>query len=245
MEIIIVKDYEQMSQHAATLINQFVQDNPYATLGLATGHTPERTYKLLIEAHHDLHIDWTNITTFNLDEYIGLNPNSPHSYRAYMQEKLFKHLNIKPQNIHLPSITGDMAQNVINYEKSITNAGGINLQLLGIGQNGHIAFNEPGTDFETTTHVANLTPMTLSANNRYFKTPTDMPSKAITMGLKTIMQAQAIILLASGQDKATAVQQMIENEPSAKVPASILQNHNRVTVIVDQQAASKLKQVLR
>ncbi len=244
MNINIVKNYEEMSQLASKMINDFVQTNPFGVIGLATGQTPEGVYKLLVDAHHNLDIDWSNITTFNLDEYIGINATSPFSYAHYMHEKLFKYLNIKSENTHIPLGQGDYQKNIDNYEQKIKNAGGINLQLLGIGSNGHIGFNEPGTSFDSKTHVVDLATSTISDNKQYFKTIDDVPKKAITIGLNTIMQAQQIILIASGLNKAEAIAKLVEGKITPKIPASILQNHDHVTLIIDQKAASKLHQHL-
>lgn len=244
MNVNIVKNYEEMSKLASKIINNFVQNNPYGVIGLATGQTPEGVYKLLIETYQKLAIDWSNITTFNLDEYVGLNAKSPFSYHHYMYEKLFKHLNIKQQNINIPNGQGNLQENIDDYEQKIKTAGGINLQLLGIGSNGHIGFNEPGTSFDSITHVVDLSNSTINDNQRYFKTIDEVPKKAITIGLATIMQAQEIILLASGENKAEAIFRLVEGKVTTEVPASILQNHDHVTLIIDQKAASKLHQHL-
>lgn len=242
MKVIIVKNYEEMSMTAAAMINAQVRENPESVLGLATGGTPERTYELVIETNEKSHTDFTNVKTFNLDEYIGIPKTHPLSYYTYMNEKLFSHININKANTHLPSGEGDIKANGIKYDEDIKKAGGIDLQILGIGENAHIAFNEPGTSENSTTGEVKLTESTIKANSRYFDSIDLVPKTAISMGIASIMKAKKIILLASGANKANAIRATVEGTISELVPSSFLQKHPDVTIIVDEEAAKLLKQ---
>ena len=242
MKVIIVKNHEEMSMTAAAMINAQIRENPESILGLATGGTPERTYELLIETNKMSHTDWSNIKTFNLDEYIGISKNHPMSYFTYMNEKLFNHVNVNKANTNVPSGEGDIIANAKAYDEKIASMGGIDLQILGIGENAHIAFNEPGSKEDSATGIVNLTESTIKANSRYFSSENDVPKTAITMGIGSIMKAKKIILLASGDKKAHAIRSTVEGSISELVPSSFLQNHPDVTLIVDEAAGKLLKQ---
>jgi glucosamine-6-phosphate deaminase len=242
MEIIKVNNYEEMSKTTADYIIRKVRQFPEVTFGLATGSTPVGTYKRLIEDHRDNGTSYKKVTTFNLDEYIGLSGENPQSYRYFMDSQLFNHLDILKENTFVPSGTaGDLAAECRNYESMLKNHGGIDLQILGIGNNGHIGFNEPGTSFSSKTHIVDLADSTIKANARFFNTIEEVPTQAITMGIATIMQSREILLLASGEAKADAIGQLLGNGVSEQFPASILRNHPNVKVIADEAALSASK----
>lgn len=243
MRIIIVKDYEDMSQKAAEIFNHEIAKNPRMVLGLATGGTPERFYELLVQAYHKKQTDWANITTFNLDEYIGISRSHKLSYYTYMKERLFSKVNISKNNTFLPNPQGDIAKNGEEYDLAIQSHGGIDLQLLGIGENGHIAFNEPGSKVDDNTRQVDLTKSTIQANSRYFKSVKEVPTTCITMGIGSILRAKRIILIASGQKKAEAIKNTISGPISEKVPSSFLRTHKNVTIIADQEAASLIEKI--
>ncbi|KYG27617.1 glucosamine-6-phosphate deaminase [Alkalihalobacillus trypoxylicola] len=237
MKIIEVANYEEMSKAAAEIIIKTIHDNPKTVLGLATGGTPKGLYKELIHDYQEHKTDYSEMTSFNLDEYIGLSPDHPNSYYSYMNEVFFNYVNIKKENIHIPSGTNpSLEEECRNYEQTINNKGGIDIQILGIGENGHIGFNEPGTAFDTKTQVVQLAEMTREANSRYFNSLEDVPTKAITMGISTIMNAKQLILLVSGEKKAHALHQLLHSAVMESFPASILQTHKNVTIIADQDA---------
>ncbi|KZE52170.1 glucosamine-6-phosphate deaminase [Brevibacillus parabrevis] len=241
MKLVIVKDYQEMSRKAAELLAAEVKQHPQTVLGLATGGTPVGMYRELIKLHEDEGIDFSQAQSFNLDEYVGLSSAHPQSYRAYMQENLFQHINLPAEKTHVPvGDAADLDKECARYEEAIREAGGIDIQVLGIGNNGHIGFNEPGSSAESTTRVVQLTESTIEANARYFASVEEVPTQAVSMGIKTILGAKKVVLLASGETKAQAVRLMLEGEPTADVPASLLQLHPDVTVIVDEAAASQL-----
>ncbi len=243
MDVIRVKDYGEMSKRAAVMISDLVKNKPDAVLGLATGSTPMGTYKELIRMHKEEGLDFSNATTFNLDEYVGLVPEHNQSYRYFMNENLFDGINIKIENTHVPDgMAEDIERHCQEYEEKIKQAGGIDLQVLGIGSNGHIAFNEPGGSLESRTHKETLTENTIKDNSRFFKSIDEVPKYALTMGIRTIMEARSIIILASGENKADAVVMAIEGPVTAEVPASALQSHSQTTVIVDKDAGAALKE---
>ncbi|QGS51613.1 glucosamine-6-phosphate deaminase [Spiroplasma tabanidicola] len=241
MNVIIVKNDTQIGQKTGDLILNKVKANKSAVLGLATGSSPISTYKYIIEKTKAENIDWSNIKTFNLDEYKGLEPTHEHSYRFFMNDNLFNHINIDKNNTYVPSGAIKSNQEAGEYDKEIEKAGGIDLQLLGIGTNGHIGFNEPGTSFDSITSIVNLTDETIEMNSRFFANKSDVPTQAISMGLKSIMNAKEIVLIAMGKNKAEAIYHLVEGEVGTQWPCSILQNHSNVTIVVDEQAASLLK----
>ena len=241
MRIIVVDNYEEMSKKAAMMVASQVMLKPNSVLGLATGDTPLGMYKELIMLYSKNEVDFKEVTTFNLDEYYGLNRENPQSYYSYMINNFFNSININRENINVPrGMEKDINSVCSEYEDKIKEAGGIDMQVLGIGGNGHIGFNEPDVNFEAQTHLVNLDEQTIEANSRFFDSIVDVPVKAISMGIKTIMNSKKIILLANGINKAEAIERAIKGKISPKVPASILQLHNDVTIILDKQAASLL-----
>lgn len=242
MLVYIKKDYEEMSKAGAQIVAALLRKKPNCVLGFATGSTPLGLYRELIRMHQREGLDFSKITTFNLDEYVGLPPEHDQSYHYFMWENLFKHINVDRRFVHIPM---GMAQNIEAhcewYEEQIEKAGGIDLQILGIGANGHIAFNEPGSSLGSRTRIKTLTGTTREANARFFKNPHEVPKYAITMGVGTIMDAKHVLLLANGATKAEAIAATCEGPITAMWPATIVQMHRLATVLVDQAAAAKLK----
>lgn len=242
MKIIEVKDYQQMSEKAAEYIIEKVMRNPSITLGLATGGTPVGMYQHLLKDYQKNGTSYKKVTTFNLDEYIGLSGENKNSYRYYMNEQLFNHIDINKANTHVPKGDVEDAQKeCLEYEEAIAKHGGIDLQVLGIGENGHIGFNEPGTSFAAKTHVVKLEPSTIAANSRYFNRPEEVPTEAISMGIATIMKSKEILLLVSGENKRAALSNLLHSDVNESCPASILKNHPCVTIIADEAAVANLK----
>jgi glucosamine-6-phosphate deaminase len=242
MRIILAKTYEDMSKIAAEEVCKLVNQKPNCVLGLATGSTPEGMYKELISLYKVNKVDFSKVRTINLDEYVDLNGDNEQSYRYFMNKHLFDHINIDKENTFLPNgVAEDMEEECKIYDKRISESGGIDLQILGIGQNGHIGFNEPSESLSISTHITNLSQDTIEANSRFFSNMEQVPKKAVTMGLGGIMNAREIILLASGEKKAKIISKLVEGNISTKVPASILQVHSNVVVIVDNAAAALLK----
>jgi glucosamine-6-phosphate deaminase len=237
----IVEHYDGMSEQAASIVADRLRRKPTLVLGLATGSTPLGTYRALIRMHRDEGLDFSKATTFNLDEYVGLGPRHPQSYRQFMEEHLFRHVNLDPRSTFIPDGTApDLEAHCEWYEDQIRSAGGIDIQILGIGRNGHLAFNEPGSSLGSRTRIKPLSEETRKDNARFFASPREVPTHAMTMGIGTIMEARELILLASGAAKAEAVKAAVEGAITAIVPASIMQMHRRAHVIVDQAAASRL-----
>lgn len=241
MEIIKVANYEEMSEKACSIYVERLLNLKNPVLGLATGSTPEGLYKKLIEKQNQNEISFKNTISFNLDEYVGLDASNPNSYHYFMKDKLFNHIDIPAEQTHVPNgEVSDTEKECRDYEERIRKAGHIDLQLLGLGVNGHIGFNEPGTSFSSRTHIVELDESTRNANARFFPSIDEVPTKAITMGIETIMESKEILLLASGENKAEAVERLINGEVSEEFPASILQNHDNVIVIADEAALSKV-----
>ena len=237
MKILKVKDYDDMSRKAAEFVAEKVRSNPSLNLGLATGGTPVGLYDYLIKDHYKNHTSYRHVTTFNLDEYIGLSGENPYSYRYFMNEHLFDHIDIVKANTYVPQGDGNNPEKqCIEYEKLIMKHGGVDLQILGIGSNGHIGFNEPGTSFQSETHITELTQSTREANARFFNHINNVPSHAITMGIASIMRSKEILLLISGINKKDALTQLLTGEPNENFPASILETHPHVTLIADAEA---------
>lgn len=233
----VVENYEEMSRMAAGIIAEALQRNPRLVLGLATGSTPVGTYRELIKAFQEGKISFKEAFAVNLDEYVGLAPDHPQSYAYFMEEELFSHVDMPPDHRHIPrGLAPDLDEECRRYEEVIRNLGGVDLQLLGIGVNGHIGFNEPGTPFDARTHVVELTPSTREANARFFESIDEVPTHAITMGLGTILEARHILLLASGPTKREAIRALREGEPDPEWPATCLWLHKNVDVIVDREA---------
>lgn len=242
MEIIIVDNYQKMSEIGALMIKEQIKKKADSILGLATGGTPIGMYKELIRMHIQDFLDFSNVITFNLDEYVGISRQHPQSYYNFMFENLFNHINIDPKKVYIPNGSeANLQLECKNYEQRITEAGGMDIQILGIGTNGHIGFNEPGSNFHDKTRVVQLSESTLKANSRFFGDISLVPTLAISMGINTILSnSKKIILLAHGSEKAEAVYGMIKGDVCSNNPASLLQLHPNVTVILDVQAARKL-----
>ena len=239
MKIIRAKDYYYMSRKAAYIISAQVIMKPNCVLGLATGGTPVGIYKQLVEWYNKDDIDFSEVTTVNLDEYRGLPREHPESYWSFMHRNLFDLVNIRPERINLPDGTNlDAAAECARYDYVIQRVGGIDLQLLGIGHDGHIGFNEPGSAFELGTHCVDLTEETIEANKRFFASKEEVPRQAYTMGIKTIMQARKVLLVANGAGKAEIIKRAFFGPVTPEVPASILQMHPDCTIVLDAEAAS-------
>lgn len=242
MRVIIEKDYHAMSKRAAEIVAKTVMEKPDCVLGLATGSTPIGLYKELIRMHKEEGLDFSRVKTFNLDEYYGLAPSHPQSYHYFMRQQLFDHINVPPQNINVPSgLVKNVEAYCAHYEQMIEEAGGIDVQVLGIGGDGHIGFNEPGSSLGSRTRIKTLTEHTIRDNARFFEKMEDVPKFAITMGVATIMDAKRCLLLANGPKKAKPAAQAIEGSVTSQVTASILQMHPDTIAIIDEGAAAELK----
>jgi len=242
MKVVILENPEAVAEYGLNIYKQQLNDKPNSVLGLATGSTPITLYKRLIKAYQDNQISFKDVTTFNLDEYLGLNGEHPQSYRYFMNEQLFNSIDINKSNTHVPNgaaenplLAGDV------YENKIKECGGIDIQLLGIGRNGHIGFNEPSSSLASRTRVKALTQATIDDNARFFAEDESQPNLSITMGMGTILDARKVVLLATGESKAEAIEATVEGPMSAYFPASALQMHLSATLIIDEAAASCLK----
>ncbi len=241
MRIIRTRDYDSASKAAASLIAAQIVMKPECVLGLATGSTPIGTYAQLIKKYQEGELDFSLVNSVNLDEYKGLSPENDQSYRYFMNEHLFLHVNIKPENTFVPNgLEPDSEKACADYNRIIKEKGGIDLQLLGLGLNGHIGFNEPTDIFEKETHCVDLTESTIQANARFFSSIDEVPKQAYTMGIQTIMQARKVVLIATGSAKAQIVKDAFFGPVTPRVPASILQFHNDVTIVCDEEAMSAL-----
>jgi len=244
MEVLISETYEEMSRAAAEAVRRVLNRKPNAVLGMATGSTPLGMYKELVRMHREEALDFSQVTTFNLDEYVGLPVTHDQSYHYFMQENFFRHVNISPQNVYIPSGTTDNYPAFCAwYEKRIEECGGIDLQILGIGSDGHIAFNEPTSSLSSRTRLKTLAKPTIDDNARFFKRREDVPIYAITMGVGTILEARQILLLANGAKKAAAVAAAVEGPVTSMITASALQLHDDAKVYVDREAAGELKMI--
>ena len=234
-------DYDALCDRATEIIVRQLGRKPDSVLGLATGSTPLGVYERLIHLHRKHGLDFSKITTFNLDEYVGLPPHHDQSYHYFMWEHLFRHINVNPGNVHIPlGMSEDIEHFCTWYEDRIAQAGGIDLQLLGLGANGHLAFNEPGSSLGSRTRIKTLTEKTIRDNARFFARPEEVPRHAITMGIGTIMEARQLLLLASDAGKARALKATLEGPVTAMVPATIVQLHRHAFVLIDEAAASAL-----
>lgn len=243
MVIYNAKDYNDMSRKAANIISAQIIIKPNSVLGLATGSTPEGTYKQLVEWYKKGDLDFSQVKAVNLDEYKGLSKDNDQSYAYFMRKHLFDHVNIDINNTFIPNgLEEDSKKECSRYNQVIKSLGGVDLQLLGIGGNGHIGFNEPGEAFEKETHCVKLTDDTIKANSRFFSSLDLVPKFAYSMGIKSIMQAKSILLVASGKSKADTLYKTIYGEIIPSVPASILQLHNNVTIVADDDALSIIKE---
>ncbi|WP_010648238.1 glucosamine-6-phosphate deaminase [Oceanobacillus massiliensis] len=239
MKVVKVKDYDEMSDMACSFLIEKIERLQDPVLGLATGSTPEGLYKRLIEKYNDRKVSFEKVSTFNLDEYVGVAKDDPHSYHYYMKDKFFQHIDISMDRVNVPSgMAEDLQLQCEEYEKRMVDAGQVDIQVLGIGVNGHIGFNEPGTSFFSRTHIVDLEESTRKANARYFDSIDDVPTQAITMGIETIMDSKEILLLVSGAEKGRALARLLndESEITEEFPASILKRHERVTIIADWEA---------
>lgn len=242
MKILSAKDYNVMSRKAANIISAQIIMKPGCVLGLATGSTPIGTYSQLIEWYDKGDLDFSDTVTFNLDEYRGLDPKHPESYRYFMNTNLFDRVNIKKEHTHVPNGLAENADaECRRYDAMIEEAGGVDLQLLGLGNNGHIGFNEPETAFELGTHIVELSESTVEANSRFFDRREDIPRFAFTMGIKSIMHAKKILLIVSGSGKAKTLKEALLGPVMPTVPASILQMHGDLTVIADEPALAEIR----
>ena len=241
IEVIICQDKQEVAREGAKTFAKSIKEKPDIVLGLATGGTPVGMYQELIRMHREEGLDFSRVTSFNLDEYVGLSGDHSQSYRYFMEDNLFNHINIDKAKTHVPS---GMAENVPascqKYEGDIKNQKGVDLQLLGIGSNGHIAFNEPGSPSDSRTREVDLTEKTIKDNARFFENESEVPRKAVTMGIATILEAKKIVLLATGGNKAEVVAKAIKNPATTDIPASFLQNHPGCVFVVDKEAAKGL-----
>ncbi len=242
MLVIVKNSFDALSKEAAKLIAEKIRKKPDLVLGLATGSSPLGLYKELIRMHKEEGLDFSKVTTFNLDEYVGLPPNHDQSYHYFMKKNLFDHINIDERFIHVPhGMAKDIDKFCSWYEKRIKESGGIDLQILGIGANGHIAFNEPGSSLGSRTRIKTLTEKTRNDNARFFETMDEVPKYAITMGVGTIMDAKELVLIASGEGKANAIKASVEGPLTAMCPASIIQMHQKAYVFVDKEASKYIE----
>jgi len=239
MQIIKCENYEEMSQIASNFLIDKIKHHPKSVLGLATGSTPLRIYEKLIESYEQKEISFKDVITFNLDEYMGIDCNHPQSYYQYMFKHLFSKIDIKQENIHIPKNNKNIIHNIYEYNQ-LLDKHQIDIQILGIGSNGHIGFNEPYSSFNNKTFIVDLDEQTRKDNQRFFNHIDEVPKQAITMGIKSIMKSKQILLLASGKNKAHAIKRLIDGQVNEFFPASILKLHDNVIVIVDKEALSLL-----
>ena len=244
MLLVLKPNSEELGREAARVVANAVRRNPALRLGLATGSTMLAMYQELVRLHRRESLDFSKVVTFNLDEYLGLSSNHPQSFHHYMRENFFAHVNVDAGNIHIPdgAIKGNYQQYCASYEEAIRNVGGIDLQILGIGRNGHIGFNEPTSSLGSRTRLKVLSKETIQDNRKFFASQDEIPQCAITMGIGTILESKRILLLASGSPKAAAIAKAIEGPLTASVTASALQLHSDVTFIIDREAGAELKQ---
>ena len=241
MKLIVVKDYEEMSLEASLIIKDLLVKKPDATLGLATGSSPIGLYQNLIKYYEKGEISFKNVKTYNLDEYCELPRSHPESYYSFMHRNLFSHVDILEENVHIPCSEGSNLQALCDEYNDLLHKATIDLQLLGIGANGHIGFNEPNTPFDQETWVVKLTDKTRKDNQRFFNSLDEVPTHAMTMGIANIMQAKCLLLVASGKNKAEAIRRLASGEVNPECPATILNRHPNAIVIVDEEAASLIK----
>jgi len=244
MEVIIQPDSEKASLLAARIVKKIIQEKPQPVIGLATGNTPLLLYKNLVRMHREDNLDFSRVVAFNLDEYVGLSPEHPASFHHYMWKNLFSQVNIKPENVHIPDgLAKDIPAYCEQYEQEIKAAGGLDLQILGLGTDGHIGFNEPSSSLASRTRIKTLTDQTRKDNAVFFGGEENVPFHAITMGIGTILEARICLLLAFGKKKARAISLAVEGPVTSMVPASALQLHPRAIILLDRDAASDLKHV--
>jgi len=241
MKTIVVKNSDEACKKASDIICSVVRDNKNALLGLATGGTAEGVYKYIVEEFKNGKIDLSNVKTINLDEYVGIGGDHPQSYRRYMDDHFFNHVNINKENTYVPITTGDIDRELLNIKEIIDGNGGTDIQLLGVGRNGHIAFNEPGERLNASASIVDLNEDTIIANSRYFSNIDEVPKKALSLGIGDILKSKKIILLAFGSEKANAIRELLSNDfITTKVPCTLLKAHNDVTIIIDEALSEKL-----
>lgn len=241
----VMKNHEEASRHVAEMFQQTIREAPASVLGLATGGTPERVYELLCQFHREDGLSFSDLTTFNLDEYLGLPAGHDQSYRSYMTERLFGHVDVNPDRVHLPRVDDFPPDEAARqYEALLQQTGHVDLQLLGIGTNGHIGFNEPGSARDSVTRVVDLTEETIRSNSRYFEDESDVPRRAVTMGIATILKAKRVVLLATGGSKSRAVAEAFGGPITDANPASFLQEHGDAVFVLDEAAADGLAGIL-
>ena len=241
MNIIIKDSTTQVDLAAAQFVSQTIRKNPSAVLGLPTGQTPVGLYAQLRRMHKEENLSFKGVFTVNLDEYVGLAPDDPNSYRFFMQDNLFNHIDICLENTHVPNgVASDLAAECARYEQMVEALGGVDLMVLGMGTNGHIGFNEPGSPGDGYTHVVDLLGNTIADNSVYFNDPADVPRRALTMGIASILAARSILLVVKGVSKAAALKAALKGPVTQELPASFLQTHSNVTVVLDAGAASLL-----
>jgi len=242
MRVVITRDYDEVSRKSAKIVVGRLEQKPDLVLGLATGSTPLGLYKELVRRHQEQGISFARVRTFNLDEYLGLKPDDPQGYRYFMSENFFNYVDIPEENIHIPDgLTKDPEKFCQWYEDEIEKAGGLDLQVVGIGRDGHIGFNEPGSSLASRTRIKTLDEQTIKDNSRFFKRPEDVPHFAITMGVGTILEAREILFMASGSEKSEIVARAIEGPVTSLVTASIMQIHPKVIAVLDEGAAASLQ----
>ena len=236
MKIYILENYQELNDLAADLVIKQIDEKPHSVIGLATGATPLGLYERLREAYKKGDVSFAKVQTFNLDEYLGLEKDATNSFYAYMKEQLFNHVDLKPENIHFPAVVDADIKAVVREYNDLLNAVTIDLQILGIGQNGHIGFNEPGTSFKQETHIATLSKMTRISNQGAFSAPEEVPEQALTMGIRNILKARTILLLINGKSKQAAVKRLLHGGISPAFPASALHKHPDVIVLITRDA---------
>jgi glucosamine-6-phosphate deaminase len=245
MEIIITQDYDEMSLRVTEEILHTIDTKPNSVLGLATGSTVKGTYQRVIDAYTNNRVSFQNAYSFNLDEYVGLPQDHVQSYHHFMENLLFNHINLPKEHQYIPNgNAADLNHEIHRYEKRLEDLGGVDLQLLGIGMNGHIGFNEPGTPFDSNTHMVELDASTRKANSRFFQNISDVPTHAITAGIATIMKSKKLVLLVSGENKAEIFKEFLLSKVTESIPATALKQHPNVTIVADEQAARFYQETL-
>jgi len=239
MKILVCKDYEELSRKSAEIIVSQVNQKKDSVLGLATGGTPVGMYQELVKSYREGKVDFGKVITFNLDEYYGVDPKNVNSYHYYMNTNFFDHVNIDRKNINIPNgMSKDIEKECREYDEKIQSLGGIDLQILGVGLNGHIGFNEPARELMSTTHITDLTKETINANARFFEDISQVPTKAITVGMATILRSKKIVVLINGKNKSKIFDKITGKKITTQIPATLLQLHPDVTIVVDEQAAT-------
>ncbi|MBP7236580.1 MAG: glucosamine-6-phosphate deaminase [Petrotogaceae bacterium] len=239
MKILVCKDYEELSLKSAEIIVNQINQKKDSVLGLATGGTPVGMYKELVKSYREGKVDFGKVITFNLDEYYGVDHENINSYHYYMNTNFFDHVNVERKNINIPNgMSKDIEKECREYDEKIQNMGGIDLQVLGVGLNGHIGFNEPAKELMSGTHITDLTKETINANARFFEDISQVPTRAITMGMATILRSKKIVVLINGKNKSKIFEKITGKKITTQIPATLLQLHPDVTIVVDEQAAT-------